>query len=381
MFDIFILKLTSFCNLNCSYCYMFNSKDQSYAHKPRYMSPEVAIRTLHAIDAHFANRELKSAAIVLHGGEPTLWPLESFREFLDEVSRLRRNGLALSVSMQTNLWQRPRPELLELCLAHEMRLGVSLDGPKTANDANRQDFAGHGSYDRIMANARWLVENGFEKLILGFLCVMQPSIDPAAFVAWVASLPVTRVDLLWPLEFNRANPPWQTGSEALYAREPRHGKWAEAVFEEWWRIDRPDLQVRLFADTLDARLGGGRATDVMGALSFQSLVINTDGAIELADYFRTAKDSGSATPYSVLAHDFDAVARDERVARLKRAAETPPEPCRRCDHLGYCRGGTLSGRLDDRGDVTANASVMCHDHMRFFDTVAKRVGEELGITG
>jgi uncharacterized protein len=354
---------------------MFNSLDQSHVEKPRFMSPEIAVRSLHAIENHLAYSDQKSGSITLHGGEPTLWPVESFRVFLEEAERVRGRGLALDISLQTNLWLKPKEELLDLCSKHRIGLGVSLDGPRTINDTNRTDFAGHGSYEKVLRNVRWLIDKGFGDLFLGFLCVMQPDVKPADFLEWVASLPVTRVDLLWPIHYTAANPPW-TDSRARYRRDPRYGRWLEALFEAWWVADRPEWDIDLFTRAVEAELGGQRATDMLGARSFASVIVNTDGAIEMADYFRTASDGGSATGYSILRDDFDALAHDKRFRKLHRAARAIPRSCRSCTHVRTCQGGTLSGRLDSSGRVTARRSVLCYDHLRFFDSVARRVEEE-----
>lgn len=376
-FQIFILKLVGFCNLNCSYCYMFNSADQSHASKPRYMSSEIALLSLRAIERQMKDAGTASASLTLHGGEPTLWPVQSFRALLEEIERLRRNGISLDLSLQTNLWQKPKPELLELCIAHDVGIGVSLDGPQRFNDVNRFDFAGHGSYKKILANAQSLIDEGFGRLLAGFLCVMQPAVPPEDFLAWVASLPVTKIDLLWPIHFNAANTPWQGDGEARYATAPLYGIWLEKLFEAWWDADNPDIDIQLFSRAVEAELGGRRATDMLGAHSFKTVVVNTDGAIELADYFRTAADGGSRTGHSILTDPFDAILHDRRFKSLHRAAERVPAHCRSCDHVTTCGGGTLSGRLDSQGNVSARRSVLCHDHKRFFDAVARRVREEL----
>jgi uncharacterized protein len=182
--------------------------------------------------------------------------------------------------------------------------------------------------------------------------------------------------LLWPIEFNVTHTPWPEGNALSYASDPRFGGWAARVFEAWWGLDRPELDIRLFTDALDSEVGGARSTDVLGAKSFGSVVVNTDGAIELADYFRTSKNGGCRTGYSVLQHDFDVVRRDVRIARARLAAETTPQACQSCRHVRACGGGALSGRLNSSGEVTAERSVLCHDHMRFFNAVANCVKKE-----
>ena len=37
----FVLKIAERCNLNCSYCYMYNKGDLSYLRRPKFMSSEV----------------------------------------------------------------------------------------------------------------------------------------------------------------------------------------------------------------------------------------------------------------------------------------------------------------------------------------------------
>ena len=35
-----VLKLASPCNLNCSYCYVYNHEDQSWRNRPTFIAPE-----------------------------------------------------------------------------------------------------------------------------------------------------------------------------------------------------------------------------------------------------------------------------------------------------------------------------------------------------
>ena len=378
MFQTYILKLTGFCNLDCTYCYMFNSADRSFERKPRDMAPETAIAALRAIAREARRAGTAQVAIVLHGGEPTLWPLASFTAFFDELARLRAEGLSLDCGLQTNLLKLPRPDLLDQFRQHGVSLGVSLDGPREVNDAARVDFAGRGSYRRILRNVTELIGRGYGDLIGGFLCVADPRTPPAEFLDWVIGLPITRVDLLWPLHFNADHPPWSEGggadgAEAGYRRHPAYGDWLAELFEAWWRLDRPEVEIRLFQNAVQHHVAPLGVNDDMGALSFSSLVINTDGAVELADYFRTSADGVNDTGYSVLTDALEAVAADGRIAAMRTAADAPPVRCRTCPHIAICQGGTLSGRLDGTGRILPQPSVMCHDHMRFFDVVARRV--------
>ncbi|MGY4398168.1 uncharacterized protein ACVWZA_003372 [Sphingomonas sp. UYAg733] len=371
MFNSYIIKLTGYCNLDCSYCYMFNSADRTYSRKPSAMTIETAIATLDMIAADGARTGRTRFEVTLHGGEPTLWPVANFERLFEHIRALRTNGLEIDLGLQSNLFKLPSPRLIELFEAMEMKIGVSLDGPRAANDSARVDFAGRGSYDRVMGNVRALIDRGHGDLIGGFLCVMQPDIPPNDFLDWIAGLPVTRVNLLWPLELNHGNLPWQ--DQAAYAADPRYGTWLAELFDAWLRLDRADVHIDRFQGTMRAILGGLVSSDDHAAWSLRSLVINTDGAIELSDYFRPSSDGAAETGFSVHQHGPEAVAAWPTFVAHKAAAERQPDQCRTCEHWQHCGGGTLAGRFDATGRITDQPSVLCHDHRHFFDRVSARL--------
>lgn len=373
MFTSFILKLTGYCNLNCSYCYMFNSADQGFARKPTSMMPETAEAAVAAIGTHARRHGIDAVAIALHGGEPTLWPLEHFLRLFDAIAALRASGIAVDLAMQTNMFKLPSTQLLDALAAAGGKLGISLDGPAQFNDAARVDFADHGSHDRIVSNVRQLIADGHGDLIGGFLSVMQPDIAPDEYLEWLAALPVTRATLLWPLEPNQITPPWQ--DQQLYAVSPRYGTWLTEVFDCWVERDSLDLQIRFFDETMQSLLGGPPQRDDIGPWAFHSAVINTDGAIELTDYLRTAADGAGETGFNVVQHTLDDVADSLDFRARKLAAEQQPVRCGRCPYWQACRGGTLSGRLDGQGRITDQPSVLCHDHLHFYGHVAARLAE------
>ena len=90
MFNSAILKLTSFCNLNCTYCYMFNLEDQTHSRVPKSMPIATAIVALECIERHLICEKKDKFSLVLHGGEPTLWPVDNFSLFLNKIAEIRR---------------------------------------------------------------------------------------------------------------------------------------------------------------------------------------------------------------------------------------------------------------------------------------------------
>ncbi len=207
MFTSAIVKVTSFCNLNCSYCYMFNLKDRSYMDKPRIMGLATMDRMLDRIEAYLSDTGRERFSLVIHGGEPLLWPTDHFNHLFERVAAMNRSGKRISISVQTNAFK-VNMDVLALMCAYGHTLGISVDGPRIAHDRYRRDHRDKGSYDTIMRNVGRIHEAGLGSCIGGFLTVADPLLDVREYLDWVRSLPCTKVSVLWPIEFNHQHTPW-----------------------------------------------------------------------------------------------------------------------------------------------------------------------------
>jgi uncharacterized protein len=376
MFSTCILKVTAWCNLNCTYCYMFNQADQTYSRVPRHLDESTALRVLERIAQHYVDFALDHFTIVLHGGEPTLWPDLCLAAFLKGVADLRRQGLNLEVELQTNGY-RIRPATLALLEENGVNVGISLDGPRDVNDRHRVNHADRGSYDRVMDTVHGLIESGRGHLVGGFLCVADPDSAPSTFLDWANSLPVRRLDVLWPIEFSYDRPPWSPGELEPYRRKPRYGEWFAELFRLWWARDDPSLHVRLFEQCVLWHLGARRHTDVLVNDRINMFVVNTDGGYEYPDYFRAHKDGGCRTPFTVFDHSIEDLSRDAGFAYCLSLGTFLPTECAGCDVLGLCGGGFLPGRMDSETPLPQRKSVLCYDQYRFFTQVASTLGPHL----
>jgi uncharacterized protein len=367
MFRSAIVKLTAVCDIDCTYCYMFNQADKTFTRMPARMPLPTALRLLDRICDYHPRGAAEPFSIILHGGEPMLWPDASFVALLSHIARRRDQGWNLDVAVQTNLVQPIAPQLLALFREHRVSLGVSLDGPQEVNDAARVDRRGRGTYARVMANVERMLADGDGALIGGFLSVANPSLPPEDFLAWVRSLPIPKVDVLWPIEFNWRNPPWQLGASRAYADEPRYGTWYASLFRAWWALDDPGLTIRLFNNLLHVALGGPGHVDALVNDSYNMFVVNTDGSYEYPDYLRVAGDGSACTPFHIDKDGIAALAGDPLFARLLNLRAELPAKCAGCRHRVICGGGFLPGRSDAREGIAPRESVLCADQMHFFD--------------
>jgi uncharacterized protein len=376
MFRLGILKLTAFCNLDCSYCYMFNLADDTFMRMPKFMPLEVSVKALDRIAEHMRAHEVSEFHVTLHGGEPTLWPVDSFRAFLAHVERLRADGISLSLSLQTNGMRLP-PQLLRLFADHGVSLGVSLDGPRAANDSNRVTHSGAGSYDVIMRNVHEILGGRFSHLISGFLSVANPDIPVEEYFEWMNALPLRRMDVLWPMHFNYQNKPWADGGELEYRTSPRYGTWFADLFELWWKQDDPSLYVRFFYDVIETILGSPRHIENIVNDTAPIFVVNCDGGLEYHDYMRGTADGLTRTAYTVQRNLLDEAVEDPVFQFLLHLGEHTPDACGGCRFRRLCGGGFLPGRMDSNILPPRGRSVLCYDEFHCFERIAALIGPAL----
>ena len=148
-FSTFVVKVASRCNLNCSYCYMYNLQDQTYRAQPKRMGLEVAQKMAERIRSHSERHQSTDVHIILHGGEPMLVGMEYMHEWLTTVRRELGSTVRGHYSMQTN-GLLITDEWIEFLADRNVGIGISYDGPKHAHDRYRVHHDGRGSHDEVI---------------------------------------------------------------------------------------------------------------------------------------------------------------------------------------------------------------------------------------
>src|SRR5579864_7361906 len=97
--DTVLLKVTSRCNINCSYCYVYNQGDTSWRRMPKHMSAAIVEDVLRQLSILYEEHQ-HPFAIVLRGGDTLLLR----RAILDALLRGLADSLPAdcSRSIKTN---------------------------------------------------------------------------------------------------------------------------------------------------------------------------------------------------------------------------------------------------------------------------------------
>ncbi|HEX4791327.1 MAG TPA: FxsB family cyclophane-forming radical SAM/SPASM peptide maturase, partial [Actinospica sp.] len=360
-FRQFVIKVHSRCDLACRYCYVYEHADQSWRGRPRELDAAAAAQVALRMAEHAAAHALPELRLVLHGGEPLLLGHDRMRETLEILTRTIAPVAGLDLRIHTNA-VRLDEEFLELFAAYEVKIGVSLDGDRVANDRHRLHRSGRSSYDQVLAALERLRRPAYRHLYAGLLCTIDISNDPVAVYRGLLAQEPPRVDLLLP------HATWEHQPyHLLRPRDPEHptegageyAHWLGAIFEAWDADGRP-VPIRTFESVLGALYGRPVTTETLGLDPVDLLVIETDGTLEQVDALKTAYEGAAATGLDVWRNSLDEAATVPGIAVRQQGIDGVSAVCRACDLVRICGGGHYPHRY--RPDTGFdNPSVYCAD--------------------
>ncbi len=90
-----VVKIVQRCNLNCSYCYMYQHADQSWRQRPPFMSEETFGHLLTRIEEYCDRRPGREMNITFHGGEPMLIGPRRFDRFVSMAVEKLKDRVSL----------------------------------------------------------------------------------------------------------------------------------------------------------------------------------------------------------------------------------------------------------------------------------------------
>ena len=145
------LHIAHTCNLNCSYCFASQGK---YHGDRALMSFEVGKQALDFLIAHSGTR--KNLEVDFFGGEP-LMNFDVVKQLVAYARSIEKEaGKNFRFTLTTNGVLIDQ-DVIDFCNKEMSNVVLSLDGRKEVHDRFRVDYAGHGSYDRIVPKFQELV--------------------------------------------------------------------------------------------------------------------------------------------------------------------------------------------------------------------------------
>jgi uncharacterized protein len=351
--DTILLKVASRCNLNCTYCYVYNMGDDGWRSLPKRMSPGVQRAVVDQLAA-LSRAQDRPFSVVLHGGEPLLLGANRLANLFSALRgslspryglHLQTNGLLLS------------DRILDLCAEFKVGISISLDGTSELNDRNRVGRDGKGSHSRIMeAVGRLQSHTAAGELFSGLLAVVDPTSDPAEVYAFFKAIGAPSLDFLYR-DGNHNRLPY---GKASFASD-EYGRWMSRLLDLYLSDPTPP-RIRVLDDMLKLLLGGAARKEGVGISNFGILVIDTDGSIRKNDTLKSVGNTSDhfESDWSVATHQLDEVVNTDEFEEYHLAQRPSSAICKSCPEFDVCGGGMQLHRWSDHNGFD-NPSVYCLD--------------------
>jgi uncharacterized protein len=352
-FHTYIVKISSRCNLNCTYCFVYNLADTQWRHQPKLMSSETFRLICNRIVEHSRKHAKKDIALVLHGGEPLLGGIKHLAPLLETArSVFSEAGIAVHLSMQSNgiLFS---PEIGDLLIRHNVSVGISIDGPPEINDRRRVDHQGRGSSKRLTLPLQMLASD-YRAIFSGFLVVVDLDADPITLLDYLLQFKPSSIDFLLPYDNWDRRP---RGKENF--DDAPYGEWLISAFQHWYNLDS--------------------FTRISAGLDPVNLVVvETNGDIESLDSLKGTYDRATTLGFNVRENSFDEAANHLSIIARQTGAAALCDTCRACPIVAVCGGGYLPNRYSE-ADGFLNPSIYCRDLQAVIHHIEARVARDLDV--
>jgi len=161
--ELLIFQTTSFCNINCSYCYLPNRDTKSR------ITPAIISKTAQSVvDAGWLEDKV---SVVWHAGEPLVVGADYLEQLIGACAPLHLANTLVQHCVQTNATLIDE-RFCRLFLRKNVRVGVSIDGPRDLHDKHRVGRNGAGSFDAVLRGINFLREFGISFEVI---CVLTSS--------------------------------------------------------------------------------------------------------------------------------------------------------------------------------------------------------------
>lgn len=346
--QLLVIQGSPFCNLNCRYCYLPDRQN-----KARMAFETMRASLENALSSRMVGKEL---TIVWHAGEPLALPIAYYEKAFALVQTVNRGRVKITHSVQTN-GTTLNAAWCEFLKQHDVRVGVSIDGPQDLHDHNRIDWKGNGSHERVMRGVRLLQQHDISFHVISVVSRAAMLLAEDMFRFYVdAGIRSVGFNVEEQEGANLVN---HIDGEEVRAQY-RH--FLQRFLELNLAADCP-LTVREFDSMLGAICFGTDAMRAQDNAPFRIVSVDWQGnfstwspemlGLEHAAY-------GDFVLGNLTRDQLDDIALTQKFRALNDDIETGIRACReQCSFFRLCGGGCPSNKLAEHGTFKATTTAHC----------------------
>lgn len=314
--SVVVVNIATLCNLRCKYCFADCSDE-----KGDLMQEDV----MQCLISQMLSLPVPSVTFEFQGGEAlcNVDGMKRFIELSENINKAHNKRIRYrTVTNATLITDR----FIDLVKQYDIKVGVSLDGPRECTDKVRVDAQGNGVFDRVMSGIKKMRDNGIE--VDGAVCTMgQHNVHCAKDV----------VDFFAEnkIEF-KPRPANVLGRELTSNLTTKPGEWFNAYKEMYYRSKEKNItnySIHIFEentygpirDYICLRYPCGAAREIIS--------VNPNGDVFPCDGF---KGEAKFKIGNVLEESITDILKKESVLKLRSRTAKDIEKCSSCTFKAMC---------------------------------------------
>ena len=365
------------CNLDCKYCF-YLEKEQLYPENEKWKMSDERLEVF--VRDYIAAQPGPDVTFAFQGGEPTLLGVNYFRKVV-AFQKQYAQGKTIANAFQTN-GTLLNDEWGAFLAENNFLVGLSIDGPEDAHNANRVDKKGRDSYKDVIRGLNILRKHKVEFNTL--TCVNSVTVQhPKRIYKFLKSIGSKYIQFIPIVErevdttaaklgLDFAAPP-DLETPPANCEAPRmsahavpaaaYGDFLCKIFDTWIKRDVGKVYVQLFDVALGKWLGDSGGLCYFSETCGRALAMEHDGDLYTCDHYVYPKyklgnlmnTSLGSLADSPMAKAFGEAKRD----RL-------PKYCRDCSVRFACNGECPKHRFTYTPDGEWGLNYLCPAYKQFF---------------
>lgn len=388
--ELVVVQATSFCNLNCQYCYL---SEDSRKNKNRIVPSRLSTYFAKILSSRYLGDRL---IVSWHSGEPLVLGTAYYEAVIERISELAKQfrGSEFKVlhDFQTNgtliddgwcaFFNKHR---------ETVTVGVSCDGPDDMHDVYRRDWKGAGTFAKTLRGIERLIENDIK---FSLIAVISPRTlkYPEAFFDFFYSYR----SHVSEFRFNLLDEFSPSGEFSYQDSQASYYSFLKAILDKLVSLDTKDelLNIKNFSYFYD-RLFSSPAdrwkhtADHMSR-PFRAFNIAANGDVstfyagvtidECADIYG---DSKGLVVGNLNDHSLDEIARCHKLTRLRQDFQRSHAVCKEtCPYFQLCPGGYNLIKFKRNGTFEVAETPECRIQVQTFtDALIDHMKESIKTQG